>query len=114
MSIWWELLPLATLAGTTVFCAVKWRLEVRRSEALDTQGYGQYARAEKLAGEITCLRMENAQLEEQARLERDRCIDLEDRLRKIERTRHNAAVTARAAQIAQQRAARDAKTARAA
>lgn len=110
MSIWWEALPLATLAGTTVFCAWRWRWHKVRYDSCNEQRreWHDKCHAERLSS--VGLKIANTQLEERVRLERERAIDLEDRLRAIERQRSETTRKGNLTRAAKRKALVDAKT----
>jgi len=85
MTLLWEALPLATLTGTTLYCAWRW-LDSRAQYEWAVQGWRRAA----------------ARYDDQYH----RRLEVETRLAEIDHARHLAAKKARAAQIAQQRAKR--------
>jgi len=105
MSIWWEALPLVTLAGTTLFCAVKWRGEVRRAggQALGWELAAETSEqrrlsVDKLAGELAAYEHADGKYKASASFWQRRSsalqaalTDAEDRLRKIKQQRHLSA-----------------------
>jgi hypothetical protein len=98
MSIWWDAIAYGALAGVSIAALRGWWLAAERAAiARDEAAYEQWSHA------ITRKTLGNTI---------DAKIDAEDRLRRIERQRHESAKHARAAQIARQRALRDATTAR--
>jgi hypothetical protein len=83
MTILWEALPLVTLAGTNAFAVWRWDFWKSQALELDVAGYDAWCRA----------------------------MDAEDELDAIREARHTSAKHARAAQIAQHKAAVLAKAA---
>lgn len=102
-SITWALLA----TGGGIWAAIGWRWQALRYESCNRQrihwieryNEGRAARLDSVGLKIT-----NVQLEEQVRLERMLRVDVEDRLRKIERQRHLSAKHARAVQMEKRRA----------
>jgi hypothetical protein len=102
-AITWAILA----TGGGIWAALGWRWQALRYESCNRQRihwierYNE-GRADRL--DSVGLKIENVQLKEQVRLERELSIDLEDRLREIEQQRHLSAKHARQAQLSQQRA----------
>jgi hypothetical protein len=89
---------LATVGAVAVYWLM--RREVRK---IDRMGYGQFVRAEKLAGKLADEKLvQRPYVGVGCRVVRA-AIDAEDRLRKIEQARHLSAKHARAAQLAAKR-----------
>lgn len=96
-AITWAIL--ATEGGIGIWVVMR-----RENRRLDRMGYGQYQRAEKLAGELATALKQRDEWSRAAIAESVRLIDAEGQLRAIKTKRHNAAVKARQAQLSQQRA----------
>jgi hypothetical protein len=89
---------LATVGAVAVYWLM--RREVRK---IDRMGYGQFVRAEKLAGKLADEKTFSGHMSALAVEWSEQAIDAEDRLRKIEQARHLSAKHARAAQLAAKR-----------